>query len=272
MDKVKKLVNWIKEQKISFLAYIFGIIIFLYGLEKVPNEGYSHTELIASLLFSFGVILDSINILKTLHNTIYEKILYLFFAVLTFFTYVQAESFAKQTIYSTVKVNPDLFSTSVAHLAGVFFLPSFFLILASFLVFAILAASFLIVSFPLFGTTKKINYLRSSALHSGFYILGFIVVVFGFLNLNFSESQNKVFGKDYVLSHIIAKNFYLNKTCKNIPSVYIKHLDGDIVSVTNVKDFQYPLLWQSTIDQNVTFTLMECEQNIEKNNLYKPTM
>lgn len=264
MVKIRHIFNWITQQKFSFLAYMTGIIVFLIGIEKVPHEGYSHSELIASLLFAIGVIYDSINILNILHNTIYEKFLYLIFAILTFFTYIQAESFAKHAIYTEVKVNPDFFSTSVAHLSGIFFLPSFFLILANFLVFSIIVASILIISFPLFNRTKKILLSPNLALHSGFYILGFIVVVFGFFNLNFGESKNYIFGKNYVLSHIIAKDFYLNKTCENIPSVYIKYLEDNIVSVTNITYFQNPLLWSSSIDNNVTFTLMKCEQAIQK--------
>ncbi|MGB5964642.1 MAG: hypothetical protein WBF77_04175 [Sulfurimonadaceae bacterium] len=267
MRKIKQLFTWIKQQRKSFLAYIFGTIIYLLGLGTSIQEGYSYTELIAVSLFIFGIILDSLNILKTLHGTVYEKLLYLVFAIITFFTYVQAESFAKQAVYATVQANPDLFSTSVAHLAGIYFIPSFMLMLAQFLVFALLIATLLFSLLPILDSIKKTIDFRKDAVHIGFYFIGFSVAIFGFFDLDSDKLQEKILGKNYVPVHILAKDYYINNTCKQIPKVYIKHLEENLVSVTNVTNFNYPLLFGSSIDQNITFKLMECEQKIGKGTL-----
>lgn len=255
-DKYLKFTGWIKEQKPSFLAYIFAFVLLAFSV--------NHTIIYITsiLLFSFALLYDISLFLKMSHGKYWEKFIYLIFSVLAYFSYLHAEAFAKLSIYAETGVKAEYFQTALAYFKGIYFVPSIILAISFLIAIAILLVivpSYVLIFIDIFPTRwkNKLKSYRKQYLHIVLFLFS-VLILFGSFFADSSKLFESFFGKQFVASGILKYEFVLNRSCSNIPKdTLIKLLDGDNVLVSNVK--QLPL-WSIPEDENATFTLKKCKR------------
>lgn len=252
------IINWIINQRVSLLLYL-GALISL-GLYSIFERGFFAFSMI---LFSIGFIYDSVLIFKKSHSTYWEKFIYLGFSIMAYFSYIISESIAQNSIYDVVKVNPELFGLSLNYFHGLYFLPA--IALLSGLVLAFGFGLFLIIFLiPMFleilGFNKdKLQFIQKEFVHTFFYLLSAIILIFTFLN-DSDNFYDSFFGKNYVAKKLLDYSYFPNKTCTNIKSgSYIKFLDSGLVSVSNIDESMKNKISDET---EITFEVKKCKQII----------
>ncbi len=262
---------WLTEQKSSMQIYISAVVLFFVGAIALFMFSYSSIYIyilnyIVGTLFVLGIILDTFALLSSLEkNFVLKTILSLITTALVFYVYLQAESLAKSTIYSIVLVNPDFFPTSIAWFSGLFFIPSIFIVLSEGIIIPIFAWVFFIYIIVFAEISKKTKKYRKYLLHTFFYLTGVIILFFGSFDVLSSNILNKKFDTNYLSKQIVKTSYYENKTCRNkeLDGIFIKHIEDDIISISNVTKETFNKLGEKELDNTITFKLGKCNRSLK---------
>lgn len=253
--KYQKLIVWTREQKPSFLAYIFAFVLLAFSI--------NHTIIyIASmLLFAFALLYDIALFLKMSHGKYWEKFIYLTFSVLAYFSYLHAEAFAKLSIYAETGVKAEYFQTALAYFKGIYFVPSIILMI-SFLIAGAIFVVIILSYIPLFIDIlpsiwkEKLKPYKKQFMHILLFLFSALILIGSFFT-DSSKLYESFFGKQFVASGILKFEFVPNRSCSNIPKgTLIKLLDGDNILVSNIEKLP---LWRIPDDENATFVLKKCK-------------
>jgi|JTFP01.1.fsa_nt_gb F0F1-type ATP synthase membrane subunit c/vacuolar-type H+-ATPase subunit K len=234
---------------IGFFLFIFSSKLYLLYLKHIPY-------LILPILL-VGFFLDLKWLILKLAKTRTWKIIY---AILGYFAYIGAEWYSKLVIYEITAQNPELYSTANNILIGIFFLPSWLIIIA--LVLIIL----LIISLGISTLTTFIDFLGSMVfrqnmqrsfwillekilnkvgfeyrIHKGidWHIIYFIagLLVFAMLYPIVIQKSIDTFHPSKRLTSriVLISSYYPNKSCQNIEDgKYIKLIGNNLVSESNI--------------------------------------
>lgn len=232
----KKLLN---KQNISLVFYLFAIFILVISMVismllksfKIFDFGFY----IVQMFLILGMVIDTYK----LYNIFSKIFMYLISPIVTYFTYIQSEALAKAAVYSVVHTNPDLFQTSVKYLAGLYFIPSLFIFLAPLAVIAFIVSVIPFAFLPFLEIFKEKDYIRKKAFHIAFYFIGVFTAIMGFLNLNVEKKYNDFLGDQYIAKAILNNDYYKNQTCDDIGPVYIKYLNENMISKSNMEELNY---------------------------------
>ena len=262
IEKVIDLKEWFVKQKISFRLYTTALALTTIAvIISALTKNFLILELsilLMQIFFIFGMLIDSIEILKKLYNTFYEKIVYALLAVIAYFTYIQSEALAKNAIYSVVKTNPDLFETSINYLAGLYFVPSLFIVLAPLVVVAFFISMILFAFYPILEIFKKNKEDRVLWFHIVFYLLGVTAAIMGFLRMDVEGIYKKIWGENYITAIILKYDYHKNQTCDG-GSVYIKYLDNNLISKTNINELHHTFFGVRENLENANFQNVPCK-------------
>lgn len=253
--KCLKSRRWLREQKPSFLAYIFAFILLAFSI--------NHTiiYIVSMLLFSFALLYDISLFLKMSHGKYWEKFIYLTFSVLAYFSYLHAEAFAKYSIYMETGVKADYFQTALAYFKGIYFVPSIILMISFMIagaIFIVIVISYVPLFIDMFPSTwkEKLKPYRKQYMHILLFLFSALILIGSFF-ADSSKLFEAFFGKQFVASGILKFEFVPNQSCSNIPkSTLIKLLDGDNILVSNIEKIP---LWSIPDDKNATFTPVKCK-------------
>ena len=263
-DRKKAFFNWCEERPLSYKIYVLGIVptfivgffLFIFSNElHVLYQKYIPYLILPILLVGF--FLDLKWLILKLAKTKTWKIIY---AILGYFAYIGADWYSKLVIYDITTQNPELYSTANNILAGIFFLPSWLIIIALLLVLL------LIISLGISVLTTFIDFLSSIIfrksmqrsfwillekilnkigfkykIHKGIdwhiiYFVGGLLVFAMLYPVLIQKSINAFYPSKQLLSKIILfSSYYPNKSCQNIEKGrYIKLLGNNLVSESNI--------------------------------------
>jgi len=255
IDDFKNFIEWVKEQKISFVVYLGAFAIAFFGLFISAFTGIPYH--VFSTLFSFlliaGFVWDSIIFVSQNYNNLKGQALFLALSVFLYFTYIQAESFAFSAVVATTGEKAEYFQFAISYLKGVFLLPSLMLLIISNIV--VLFFVVIVLSYISFFTLFLSQDHSKLFAHLTLYFLAVVVTTFTFFSTDAQKVYNDYLGKDFVPMKIIHYSYHPNTSCKNIEKgVYINFLDDDRVSVSNIKQISL----DASDDQNITFESKKC--------------
>jgi len=94
----KQLINWCKNQEVSFVSYIgalFALIMSSIWLSDKNSIFYNTFIVLFVSLFIFGFFWDSIRIMKIYYGKFLGGMILLIVSIILYFTYLQAESIAQ---------------------------------------------------------------------------------------------------------------------------------------------------------------------------------
>ena len=211
------------------------------------------------LVFVFALLYDITIFLEKSHGKYWEKLIYLSFSILAYFSYIHAEALAKLSIYTETGIKAESFETALAYFKGIYFVPSI-IIIAIILVACTLLFLLFISFIPMYANfilkdKKIVKIIRHQYIHILLFLISSIIVVTMSLT-HHKKFYESFFNENFIASGILKYEFVPNRSCSNIPKgTLIKLLDGDNVLVSNIK--QLPLLSISE-DENATFILNKC--------------
>jgi len=244
----------VREQKISFLAYIVAFIFLGFSIQ------YKIFYIFSMLIFAFALLYDISLFFKKSHGEYWEKFIYITFSVLAYFSYIHAEAFAKLSIYMETGVRTESFETALAYFKGIYFVPSIILA-TSFLIAGLIFILLILSVIPLytdliFRNNDTVKSIKKKTIHILLFLISSLILVVSFVK-DSSKLFESFFGNQFVASGILKYEFVPNRSCTNIQKdTLIKLLDADDVLVSNIKQLPF---WSIPEDENATFTLKKCK-------------
>ena len=289
--KKKQIKLFIKENKKSYVLYIFATILFsiLFMLFFISPKAFKlliikkfqfsffnlivySIALLIILLFLIGFVLDLYYFWKLLKKK--KFITYIISILSAIFAYPISQSLAKSLIYDITNENPDFYQTAIQFYSLFYEIIVWILILSMlFIIIYFILAFFNMILLSVDMLPFKILHsfldkifmrLNIRKYHLFFTLIG--SAIFTFLLWFFSQILTYKLNKGlYYIANsttpylsIIYLSYYPNKACKNIPSgVYIKLLGTNDVSVTNINPFD---MLFSNFNKKITFKHLKCER------------
>lgn len=265
--KLILLFQKIREQKKGFLAYILGIgVFFLFTFLFLV---FSHKILrdigliVSSLLFTIGVFIDIYEKIDASKNNSFLKIVFFcFFSSYLYFSFYIAESVTKSSIYEIVHENPEFFPTAISIITGLYLIPSFAILFIQFIeaytILTSLAFLLLCIILMLPSYLKKFFKITNKVIHLVLFLFGVGIAFFNLIDLSQQNIYDNLFGKNFIARILVESSYYQSKTCKPFNGKYIKLLEDNKVSVTNLQKEDISKIHSKSFNKEIIFESKEC--------------
>jgi len=254
---VGKRIEWIKEQKFSFLVYLSILPILIFGRFIFTTEVLIY--IIKGLLF-VAVLWDLVHLTFKYKAKTFGVLILFLFSILLYFVNIEAEAIAYTLVTETTGEKADYFPIVTNFFEAIYLPLALFIFMIKikslvYFLFFIMVATIL----SMFGFSIQTK-SRKMFLHSFFFFLATLILIFS-LNSDIEKNYESLFGENYIPKKIVEYSYRKNTNCEGVEG-YMHFLYKDVISVTNVKDLNYTngvtVNFIDNNDTNITFSTQKC--------------